>query len=91
MYQSTITLLEEHIYPVEGLLFGISYQCHINLQVAVLAFKQKIKKDPALLDKLSFDKESGLSKNKNIFNFTYLLLTYILFVSIRNRYTQPFV
>ena len=29
------------------------------------SFKKKIKKDPALLDKLSFEKESCLSTNKN--------------------------
>ena len=56
------------------------------------SFKQKIRKDPALLNKLSFDKESCLSTNKNE-DFYYFLfyLTFTYFnISIRNRHTQPF-
>lgn len=66
MYQSAITPSKENLYPIEGLLLETSYQSHMNfLRYTYVSFKQEIKKDLALLDKLSFQKESWLITNEN--------------------------
>ena len=52
MFQSTITLQEEHLYPTEGpyIAWNILPESY-KLIDSWASFKQKIKKDLALLDK----------------------------------------
>ena len=63
-YQSTITPQEEQPYPIEGLQWDILPES-FKLSVSYARFKNNIKKDKTLLDKLSFAKESCLITNKD--------------------------
>ena len=79
-YQSSTTPQEEHPYPTEGLLHGISCLSHnYELSNSYANFKKKIKIDQAVLDKLSLEKESWLFTNKTMIftisdQFIYLFI-----------------
>lgn len=65
-------------YPIEGLLCGISCLNH-KLSVSYASFKNNIKKDKTLLDKLSFAKESCLITNKDD-DFYYFWIFYSIYL-----------